>query len=167
MKNWFFRSLPLGLASLIGSENRVSFYEQRMLAVAPRPTWKSLWDGSYLTQWESALGDRLPGREKLLEAYTRLNLTLGRPVTNALEMFLWMSFDETRCLDLRHYDAMSCLDYVKKYQPDLVLCVRDETTYLASEGNGKVLPKNQRILVVGPLSRLFIGGIFCDSMGFF
>lgn len=394
MKNWFSRLYPvfvlilalsLGIASLVGSKDRVSFYEQRTLAVAPLPTWGSLWDGSYLTQWETALGDRLPGREKLLKTYTRLNLALGRPVvnetvvtpqvllpfqdyhhwdlgylneqakesgaqfdalnqavqsyggyfllmgippqswyhredypaymddrawhlqgirkafsqeltrrsipfldmreayqrmgtppdyyylsdhhytlagayaayhtlleqvradtgwpvpavnredlvwetlpnpflgsygrklyglweagetiqvaspkvlipftrtdngtpveakvlhlpetpeelvtystymggdvgetviqtnrpslktalifgdsfTNALETFLWMSFDETRCLDLRHYDTMSCLDYVKKYQPDLVLCVRDESTYLLPEGNGKVKP---------------------------
>lgn len=63
-------------------------------------------------------------------------LIVGDSFTNALETLVWMSFDETRSLDYRHYTGESLLDYVKAYQPDVVISVRDESVYLSQEGNG-------------------------------
>ena len=63
-------------------------------------------------------------------------LIVGDSFTNALETLVWMSFDETRSLDYRHYDGKRLLDYVQDYQPDVVISVRDESVYLSPEGNG-------------------------------
>lgn len=63
-------------------------------------------------------------------------LIYGDSFTNALETMIWTGFDETRSLDFRYYDAMSLEDYIDRYRPDVVLCVRDETVYLSGDGNG-------------------------------
>ncbi|MGN0979671.1 MAG: DHHW family protein [Candidatus Avoscillospira sp.] len=64
-------------------------------------------------------------------------LIFGDSFTNALETFLYTSFDETRSLDLRYNDA-SILDYVQTWQPDVVLLVQNDTTYLLQTGNGQI-----------------------------
>ncbi len=64
-------------------------------------------------------------------------LIFGDSFTNPLETLLYTGFNETRCLDLRYYQG-SLLDYVRTYQPDVVLCVRDDTAYLSPEGNGTI-----------------------------
>lgn len=66
-------------------------------------------------------------------------LIFGDSFTNALEPLLYYHFDETRILDLRHYDDMEISDYVKLHKPDIVLMVRDDLNYGNLEGNGKVL----------------------------
>ena len=38
----------------------------------------------------------------------------------------------------RHYSEKNLLDYIKEYQPDVVITVRDESVYLSQEGNGAI-----------------------------
>lgn len=63
-------------------------------------------------------------------------LIWGDSFTNPLETLLWASFDETRSLDLRHYNAMALSDYIAQYRPDVVICLRDDTAWLEATGNG-------------------------------
>ena len=65
-------------------------------------------------------------------------LVIGDSFTNPLESLLWMSFDEMRSLDFRYYTAKTLTAYLEEYQPDVVICVRDESVYLATSGNGTV-----------------------------
>ena len=65
-------------------------------------------------------------------------LIFGDSFTNALETFLYTGFDETRSLDLRHYTQMGILEYVQTHQPDVVLCLQNDTVYLLPEGNGVI-----------------------------
>ncbi len=65
-------------------------------------------------------------------------LIVGDSFTNALETLLYASFDETRILDLRHYTQCSLKDYIGQYQPDIVLCVQNDTFYYTTTGNGAV-----------------------------
>jgi hypothetical protein len=63
-------------------------------------------------------------------------LIFGDSFTNAIEPLLYMHFNETRILDLRHYKEMGLLDYIDKNQPDVVVMVRDDLHYASFEGNG-------------------------------
>lgn len=65
-------------------------------------------------------------------------LIFGDSFTNALETLLYASFNETRILDLRHYDEMSLREYLDQYRPDVVLCVQNDTFYYLSGGNNNV-----------------------------
>lgn len=65
-------------------------------------------------------------------------LIFGDSFSNALETFLYTSFDELRSLDLRHYDEMSLPEYILEYKPDFVVCVRDDNSYLLMDGNGDI-----------------------------
>jgi len=65
-------------------------------------------------------------------------LLFGDSFTNPLETLVWASFNETRCLDMRNYTALSIREYIELYKPDVVVCVRDESVYLLSSGNGDV-----------------------------
>lgn len=65
-------------------------------------------------------------------------LIFGDSFTNALETLLYASFNETRILDLRHYDEMSLREYVETYRPDIVLCVQNDTFYYLGGGNNDV-----------------------------
>lgn len=68
-------------------------------------------------------------------------LIFGDSFTNALETLLYASFDETRILDLRHYREKSLKDYIAEHQPDIVLCVQNDTFYYTTSGNGDVWPE--------------------------
>ena len=68
-------------------------------------------------------------------------LIFGDSFTNALETLLYASFDETRSLDLRYYTDMTLKDYISAYQPDVVLCVQNDTGYYTTTGNGNVWPE--------------------------
>lgn len=63
-------------------------------------------------------------------------LIFGDSFTNAIEPLLYYHFNETRILDLRHYNEMNLYDYIDKYKPDIVLMVRDDLNYANLEGNG-------------------------------
>ncbi len=65
-------------------------------------------------------------------------LIFGDSFTNPLETLFYTGFDETRSLDLRHYTEKGILAYIQEYQPDVVICVRDDTAYLSLEGNGAI-----------------------------
>ena len=63
-------------------------------------------------------------------------LVVGDSFTNALETILYTSFDEMRSLDFRHYTEKSIYDYLKEYQLDVILYVRDDLSYIVTDGNG-------------------------------
>ncbi len=65
-------------------------------------------------------------------------LIFGDSFSNPLETLFYTGFNETRSLDLRHYSAMGILEYLEEYQPDVVICIRDETSYLSKDGNGTI-----------------------------
>ena len=65
-------------------------------------------------------------------------LIFGDSFTNALETLLYASFDETRSLDLRHYQGGSLQEYIADYRPDIVLCILNDSFYYTSTGNGAV-----------------------------
>ena len=73
------------------------------------------------------------GREELPNC-----LIYGDSFSNPLETLLYASFNETRSIDLRYYSGMSLTEYIETYQPDVVICVRDDTVYLDTTGNGAV-----------------------------
>lgn len=64
-------------------------------------------------------------------------LIYGDSFTNLLETLLYTGFDEMRSLDYRYYSEQSLREYIADYQPDVVLCVRDEASYFSREGNGR------------------------------
>lgn len=64
-------------------------------------------------------------------------LIYGDSFTNAIETFMYASFNEMRSLDFRHYTAKSLREYIDEYRPDIVICVRDSNNYLTDTGNGQ------------------------------
>lgn len=68
-------------------------------------------------------------------------LVFGDSFTNALETLFYTSFDEMRSLDLRHYTDKTLRDYITNYQPDIVICVMNDTFYYTPTGNGDVWPE--------------------------
>lgn len=67
-------------------------------------------------------------------------LIFGDSFTNAMEPLLYTAFNETHTLDLRHYQEKSLKDYISDYQPDIVLCVANDTFFYTPTGNGAVWP---------------------------
>lgn len=63
-------------------------------------------------------------------------LIFGDSFTNAIEPLLYLHFNETRILDLRHYKEMGLVDYIDRNKPDVVVMVRDDMNYASFEGNG-------------------------------
>lgn len=64
-------------------------------------------------------------------------LIFGDSFTNALEPLLYYHFNETRILDLRHYNEMNLYDYIDLHKPTVVIMVRDDLNYGNLQGNGK------------------------------
>lgn len=65
-------------------------------------------------------------------------LIFGDSFTNPLESMIYVHGNETRSLDLRHYKGKTLFAYVEEYKPDIVLCIRDDTMYWNTDGNGKL-----------------------------
>lgn len=65
-------------------------------------------------------------------------LVFGDSFTNAMETLLYASFDQTRVLDLRYYTEQSLREYITEHQPDIVLCIQNDTAYYSTSGNGRV-----------------------------
>ena len=63
-------------------------------------------------------------------------LIVGDSFTNAFETLCYRSFGEMRSLDFRHYSETSLTEYIRDYQPDVVLVMRDDLTCLNTGGNG-------------------------------
>ena len=64
-------------------------------------------------------------------------LIYGDSFTNALECVLWYSFDTMYSYDFRYYTGHTLDELIRKYQPDVVVCVRDYQQLLLETGNGK------------------------------
>jgi hypothetical protein len=64
-------------------------------------------------------------------------LVFGDSFTNALETMLYYNFDKMFTLDLRHYTQETLYDYIDAVKPDVVICVRDNTCYTSTDGNGR------------------------------
>lgn len=64
-------------------------------------------------------------------------LVYGDSFTNALECLMYYGFDEMRSIDLRHYKEMTLADYIERYQPDVVIAVRDYGELLSTDYNGQ------------------------------
>lgn len=71
------------------------------------------------------------GREELPSL-----LIYGDSMTNAMECVIYLSFDETHALDLRHYKDMSLTDYIRLVRPEVVVCVREPEALLDLRFNG-------------------------------
>lgn len=67
-------------------------------------------------------------------------LIYGDSYTNAVETLLYTGFDKLYSIDLRYYHELSLAEYIAQVQPDIVLCIRDYSVLLSSEGNGTVFP---------------------------
>ena len=65
-------------------------------------------------------------------------LLFGDSFTNPFETFLYQSFNEMRSLDMRYYKECTILEYIEKYKPEFVICMRDDTAYLSFDGNGNI-----------------------------
>ncbi len=65
-------------------------------------------------------------------------IIFGDSFTNALETALYCSFDTTVALDFRHNKARTIYDYIEEYKPDVVICLRDDTATLSTDGNGNL-----------------------------
>lgn len=65
-------------------------------------------------------------------------LIFGDSFTNAMETLLYTAFNETRSIDMRHYTAKTLREYVADYQPDIVICIRDDTAFFLETGNGNL-----------------------------
>lgn len=66
-------------------------------------------------------------------------LVVGDSFTNPLETLLYTSFNEMRSLDFRAYTEKTLLEYLETYKPDIVLLVRDDLSYINTDGNGNPL----------------------------
>jgi hypothetical protein len=64
-------------------------------------------------------------------------LVFGDSFTNALETMLYYNFDKMFTIDLRHYTQENLYDYIDAVKPDVVICVRDNTCYTSTDGNGR------------------------------
>ncbi len=62
-------------------------------------------------------------------------MIIGDSFTNPLESMLYTGFDSMLSVDLRHNEK-SVYDYIKEFEPDIVLVIRDDTCYLSFDGNG-------------------------------
>ena len=58
-------------------------------------------------------------------------LLIGESYTNAMETLIYAAFDETRSIDPRYYTG-DITDYIARYQPEVVVILRDNTAYLSS-----------------------------------
>ncbi len=63
-------------------------------------------------------------------------LIYGESYVNALETFAFVSCDEFRSVDPRHYKDMTLAAYIKKYQPDIVIGLTDYTMLDQTTGAG-------------------------------
>ena len=65
-------------------------------------------------------------------------LIVGDSFTNAFETLCYRSFGEMRSLDYRHYSEKALTAYIRDYQPDIVLVIRDDISCLTTGGNGSL-----------------------------
>lgn len=90
----------------------------------------------YVTYSAYMEGDKAETVVKTYRPELKKLLIVGDSFTNAMETLLYMSFDEMRSLDFRHYTEKTLTEYIADYQPDVVLLVRDASVYVSLDGNG-------------------------------
>jgi len=64
-------------------------------------------------------------------------LVYGDSFTNALESLIWYNFDTMYSLDFRYYSDMTLEEFIEKYKPDVVVCVRDYEQLINASFNGQ------------------------------
>lgn len=64
-------------------------------------------------------------------------LIYGDSFTNAVESLLWYNFDTMYAVDFRHYTELTPEEFIKKYKPDIVVCLRDYEQLLNLYNNGQ------------------------------
>lgn len=79
-----FLAFPVGAVINTLSGSTSLFYENRSPAALPQLTFESLWDGTFSTQADSFVSDRMPGRDPMIQADTALGMALGRPVSHGV-----------------------------------------------------------------------------------
>lgn len=63
-------------------------------------------------------------------------LIYGDSFTNPVECILWQGFDTMYSFDFRHYTEQDLDELIARYQPDIVVCIRDYEAVLKADGNG-------------------------------
>ena len=63
-------------------------------------------------------------------------LIYGESFTNAIETFAWYGFNEMHSLDLRYSEEGAFEALVEEVKPDIVICIRDYSVLLETEGYG-------------------------------
>lgn len=63
-------------------------------------------------------------------------LIYGDSFTDALECILYNSFDKMYTIDMRYYEKGTVSEFIRKYKPDYVICLRDYSSLLDSSANG-------------------------------
>ncbi|MBP5167228.1 MAG: hypothetical protein ILP09_08235 [Oscillospiraceae bacterium] len=64
-------------------------------------------------------------------------LIYGDSFTNPVECIIWHDFNVMYSFDFRHYTEETLDELIARYQPDVVVCIRDYEAILRSEGNGQ------------------------------
>lgn len=90
---------------------------------------------NYISYWVYMDGDKAEQVIKTNRKDLPKALIFGDSYTNAVEPLLFMHFNETRILDLRHYFDMNLYDYIEKYKPDVVIYVTSNTSYTIKDKN--------------------------------
>lgn len=67
----------LFFTSLFDTDKTVSESENRMLASFPKPSVKTVFDGSFMTGFETYYADTFPHREEFLRAHQKLSAALS------------------------------------------------------------------------------------------
>lgn len=63
-------------------------------------------------------------------------LIYGESFTNAIETFAWHGFNEMHSLDLRYAEEGAYEALIEEVKPDIVICIRDYSVLLETEGYG-------------------------------
>jgi len=66
-------------------------------------------------------------------------LVYGESFTNAVECLMYTSAGVMRSVDLRYYKDMPLSEYVEKYKPDIVICIRGYDALVLNTDNGNVM----------------------------
>lgn len=64
-------------------------------------------------------------------------LIYGDSFTNPVESIIYNNFDCMHSIDYRAYDGMSVDEYIEKYKPEIVVCIRDYESMLNPALNGQ------------------------------
>lgn len=141
-------------SDLLGTYNRKLYdlspvREAMQVVQTPFPAYERLDNGAasetplvrVRESGQSLYGDYMGG--DIAETIVRTNrpalpriLIVGDSFTNALDPLAVFDFDEMRGLDYRHFDGPALSDYIRAYQPDYVLILRDDVSCLGADGNG-------------------------------